>query len=240
MTKNDWKEKVDDQIEKLKSSDLETRQQAAWELHKLAEDNIDETKKAIPVLLKTIKDEDWAIRKMSTLALGELGVKEAIPMIIDFLKFDIEPEVRAGAAEALGDLRAEQAVPSLIDALDDSADIVRQVSIWSLGLMGEKAKEAVPKILEFLSKPDDIGIVQISHLAAWTLGEIGDKRAIEPLVNALNNAAYHEKQFNIAYSLALLEGPKGFGFTELQRMKGNHELDNSELELFEKLMKKKS
>jgi len=187
-----------------------------------------------------MKDEDWAVRKMLILALGELDIIQEIQTFIDFLGYDIEPEVRAGAAEALGDLRAEQAIPSLINALDDSADIVRQVSIWSLGLMGEKAKEAVPKILEYLMKPEDIQIIQISHLAAWALGEIGDKRAIEPLVNALNIAAYHEKQFNIAYSLALLEGPKGFGFTELQRMKENHELDNSELELFEKLKMNKS
>ncbi len=231
-------EKVNNLIEKLKSNDLETRQEAAWNLKVLAEDKNKEVEVAIPDLINTMQDDDWAVRKLSILALGELNVNKKIPTIIDFLRNDIESEVRVGAAEALGQLKAEEAVPHLIKALDDSSNMVRQVSMWSLGLIGEKAKEAVPKIIEFLLKPEDIEITQISNLAAWSLGEIGDKRAIEPLTNALNKAAYHEKKFTIAYSLALIEDGKGEGFTELIRMKENYELADSDLKLFEKLLNK--
>ncbi len=233
MTENNWKEKVEDLIEKLKSNNLDTRQQAAWDLSKLGEDKIEEAKLAIPALIVAMKDDDWAVRKMSILALGELQVTEEIPAIIESLRYDVEPETRAGASQALGIMKAEQAIPDLITALDDSASVVQQVTIWSLGVMKEKAKAAVPKLLEFLAKPEDVEFVQINNLAAWALGEFGDKAAIEPLISALNAAEYHERKFTIACSLVLLEGPKGEGMVELQRMKDNYELVDHELELLE-------
>ncbi len=64
-SQNNWKDKVKDLIEKLKSTDLETLQQAAWDLSKLGEDKIEEAKLAISTLIVAIKDEDWAVRKIS-------------------------------------------------------------------------------------------------------------------------------------------------------------------------------
>jgi len=182
-----------------------------------------------------MKDDDWAVRKMAILALGELQVTEEIPSIIKSLNYDVESEVRAGASQALGFLKAEQAIPDLIKALDDSASVVQQVTIWTLGMMKEKAKAAVPKMLEILLKPEDVELIQINNLAAWALGEFGDKAAIEPLITAMNAAEYHERKFTIACSLALLEGPNGEGMVELQRMKDNYELVYNEPELLETL-----
>ena len=71
-----------------------------------------------------MKDDDWAVRKMSILALGGLQVTEEIPSIIESLRYDVEAEVIAGAVQALGDMKAEQAIPDLIKALDDSASVV--------------------------------------------------------------------------------------------------------------------
>ncbi|MHA1556600.1 MAG: HEAT repeat domain-containing protein [Candidatus Heimdallarchaeota archaeon] len=196
---------------------------------------IEETKIAIPALIVAMKDDDWAVRKMAILALGELQVTEEIPSIIKSLNYDVESEVRAGASQALGFLKAEQAIPDLIKALDDSASVVQQVTIWTLGMMKEKAKAAVPKMLEILLKPEDVELIQINNLAAWALGEFGDKAAIEPLITAMNAAEYHERKFTIACSLALLEGPNGEGMVELQRMKDNYELVYNEPELLETL-----
>lgn len=235
MSENDKMELVDELISKLKSSETELRQQAAWDLHNLGEEKVDETKKAIPALKEAMNDKDWAVRKMAIMALGELDVKEEIPKIISFLRNDIEPEVRVGAAEALGDLKAEEGVEALSKALDDSYNMVQQVAMYSLGQIGEKANTAVPKILQFLAKPEDDEIVQISDLAAWALGQIGDKTAIDPLKQALLKAAYTEKKFTIAYSLVLLEGLEGEGYTELMNMKNNYELDEYQIELLEKL-----
>ncbi|MHA1211589.1 MAG: HEAT repeat domain-containing protein, partial [Candidatus Heimdallarchaeota archaeon] len=123
-------------------------------------------------------------------------------------------------------------------ALDDSYSMLQSVAIYSLGQIGDQATAAVPKLIEFLLKPDFTDIVQVNNMAALALGEIGDKTAIEPLVKALNDAAYHERKFTIAYSLALLEGSDGVGYTELKRMKDNYELIDHELESFEQLQER--
>ncbi|HUT82770.1 MAG TPA: HEAT repeat domain-containing protein [Candidatus Bathyarchaeia archaeon] len=240
MSEINWKEKIEALIDQLKSSNVEVRQDAAWNLNQFAEDKIKEVELAIPALKSTIDDDDWVVRKMSILALGELNVKEEIPRIINFLRTDIDPEVRVGAALALGQLNAEEAISDLIKALDSSYDMLRQVSIHALGKFGIKAKAAVPKIIEILFEPEDTNIVQINDLAAWVLEEIGDKSAIEPLKKALNEAAYHERKFTIACALATLEGKEGVGFAELQRMKDSYELEDYELETFEKILEKLS
>jgi HEAT repeat protein len=235
---NNESDKVKELIKNLQSTDLETRQEAAYDLYRLAEDKIIEIKEAIPELKKTINDDDWAVRKMSILALGELNRQELIPTFIEILRLDTNPEVRAGTAEVLGKMKVEEAEPILIKSLDDSADIVRQVSAWSLGMIGKKATNAVPKLLEIMQQPDDINFIQINSIAIWALGKIGDKIALKPLITALDNATDHEMKFNIACSLAEIEDEKGIGFTELQKMKDNYELNETEIEVFEKILKK--
>lgn len=225
-------------LQDLKSTDLDTRQQAAYNIHKFSEEHTDESFIAIPSLKEAMNDSDWVVRKMSILALGELDVKEEIPRLIDFLKNDNEPEVRVGAAEALGDMKAENALEGLIAALDDPYEMVQQVTLWSIGKLGEKAKIALPKLIEFLSIPDSTAIVQKTNIAAWALGEVGDKRAIDPLNKALKEAQYHDRKYNVASSLALLEGKDGEGFAELIKMKNLDELFPHELEEFEELEKK--
>ncbi|MBN1329739.1 MAG: HEAT repeat domain-containing protein [Candidatus Heimdallarchaeota archaeon] len=229
------KEKIDSLIIQLKSSDVEQRQEAAWSLKEFAEDRIKEVELAIPALQSAISDDDWVVRKMSILALGELNVKEEIPKFIEFLN-DSEPEVRVGAAQSLGIMKAKHAVPYLIKTLDDPADIVRQVTIWALGLIGEDASEAVPKLIAILQKLDTMGIVEENNLAAWALGQIGDKSAVDPLLNELKKATYHEKKFNLACILSKLEGINGVGYAELQRMKESNELTEYELDSFNNLL----
>ncbi|MHA1826467.1 MAG: HEAT repeat domain-containing protein [Candidatus Heimdallarchaeota archaeon] len=238
MVEENWQEKVKGLIEQIKNEDVETRQDAAWTLHKSAEKGIKEVAEAIPTLITAMHDDDWVVRKMSILALGVLKVEKVIPSIIDVLKNDSNNEVRVGAAEALGDMQAEQAVPELINALDASYEMLCYVAIYSLSKIGEKAIAAVPKLLELLATPEEVGIIQTNILTAMALGEIGDASAIEPLKVALNSAATHEFQFTIAYSLALLEGAEGTGMTELKRMKDNYEFIHDDATLFEKLLEK--
>lgn len=238
MSNGSENRKINDLISDLKSSDLDTRQKAAYDLHILSEGNSEEVKIAIPSLKEAINDPDWVVRKMSIMALGELDVREEIPRIIEFLKDDATPEVRVGAAEALGDMKVEEAVEPLLLALDDSYEMLRQVSIWSLAKIGKKSTTAVPKIIECMLKPDIIGIAQTNNLAAWALGEIGDKTAIEPLKKALNEVEYSERKFIVAYSLALLEGADGIGYAEMLKMKEDNQLLSHEIEDLNELIQK--
>ncbi|MHA1367995.1 MAG: HEAT repeat domain-containing protein [Candidatus Heimdallarchaeota archaeon] len=68
MTEENLHEKVKELIEQLKSDKVEDRQEAAWNLHKNAEDGMKEVADAIPALIEAMKDDDWAVRKMSKLS----------------------------------------------------------------------------------------------------------------------------------------------------------------------------
>ncbi|MHA1975142.1 MAG: HEAT repeat domain-containing protein [Candidatus Hodarchaeales archaeon] len=238
MTKDTVSSKIETLLSVLKSSDLEKRQEAIYNLHKLSEDKNEGMEATIPTIKDAINDPDWVIRKFSIMILGELDVREEIPKFIEILNSDSEPEVRVGAADALGRLKSEEAIKPLILALDNSYEMLKQVSIWSLVQIGKKSSSAVPKIIEHLLKPDIVGIAQTNNLAAWALGEIGDTSAIEPLIRALNEADYSERKFIIAYSLALLEGSKGVGYPTLLKMKNNRELRGHEIESLHELEEK--
>ena len=230
-------DKAEIAIKKLKSPDVVKRQEGAWNLLELAENESDKIKLAIPDLVAVLKDEDWAVRKLSLLALGYLDVKDQIPTMIDFLRNDINSEARVGAAQALGEMKVEKAVPHLIQALDDSAFMVRRASLHSLGLIGILAKEAVPRVIEILNQPEDMELLQVRNIAAWVLGEIGDKSAIDSLSKALDSAVYSERKVEIACALTNLEDGKGIGYSELVRMKENFELNEFQLEYVEKILK---
>lgn len=239
MTEKSDATQIEEAIVQLGSNKVEDRQEAAWKLHDFTNRGIKGTDKAIPKLLEAIKDDDWAVRKLSIMALGKLHIKKAIPDFINYLNTDPSPEVRVGAVEALTEMKITEAIPHLIKVLDQTTSaILQQEIVWSLGIFGALAFEAVPKLIEFLLKPEDVNFIQINNLAAWALGKIGDKSAIEPLIKALYDAAYEERKFVIAFALALLEGPDGIGFSELQKMKENYELESFQIEQIDTLFKK--
>ncbi|MHA1156379.1 MAG: HEAT repeat domain-containing protein, partial [Candidatus Heimdallarchaeota archaeon] len=192
----------------------------------------------IPLLVKALQDEDWVVRKMSLLTLGELEAMNEVPTVISILSKDENAEVRAAATEVLAKLEIEEAIPHLIKALEDSKRVVFEVAIWGLGSLGKKAKDAVPRLIEFLNVTCQ-GSIIIPALAAWALGEIGDKSAIEPLKQTLDKAIFLEDQFKVAFAIAQLEEGISFGTEELQRIQASGKLQKSENESIEKLIQSK-
>ncbi|MCC7566068.1 MAG: HEAT repeat domain-containing protein [Methanomicrobiaceae archaeon] len=132
-----------------------------------------------------------------------------VPGLIDALGSE-DPVTRQRAALALGDMGGEQAIAPLIHALGDPVASVRESAADSLALLGEPA---VSPLIEILTDPERAGeyhgpgetrparsaggeIVggDLSRearsgfrrmYAAAILGEIGDARAIDPLISAL-------------------------------------------------------
>ncbi|MEO8352370.1 MAG: HEAT repeat domain-containing protein, partial [Chthoniobacteraceae bacterium] len=84
------------------------------------------------------------------------GAAAARPEISGSLN-DKDAELRAAATSAFASLEGEAALPVMISALDDSDPKVRQAAAVALGKLGEKAREAAPKLTALLRQESDRG-----------------------------------------------------------------------------------
>lgn len=83
-------------------------------------------------------------------------------------------EVVAGAFAEIGDVRALQ---PLIEALQDESNSVKDSAAIALGELRDS--RAVKPLIKQLKDPEN------QQVAAWALAMIGDKRAIQPITDAL-------------------------------------------------------
>ena len=88
-------------------------------------------------LLRLLKDDEARTRRRAALALGRIGLSEAIPALQEALG-DSEFEVRQMAAFALGLIGNATARPALLNALKDGEPIVQGRAAEALGTIGDK------------------------------------------------------------------------------------------------------
>jgi HEAT repeat protein len=146
-------------------------------------------KRDIPGLIKALSyPRDAKIRYTAAAALGIVGGQPAVNPLINALN-DNNIAVRHAAARALGEIRDIRAINPLIAALKDNTLIdhpfinelidTQEAPIWALKKIGE------PTIQPLISALKDNDNVYIG--AVKVLAEIGDKRAVEPLIAILEN-----------------------------------------------------
>ncbi|MEO0247749.1 MAG: HEAT repeat domain-containing protein [candidate division WOR-3 bacterium] len=117
-------------------------------------------------------------RQEAARALGEIKDAQAVEPLITALKNDPDI-VRAACAEALGKICDVQAVDPLIATFKHYLDsYVRNTAIKALIEIGTPAVEPPIAALRDSDK-------NVRERAAYALGEIGDVRAVKPLVDAL-------------------------------------------------------
>jgi len=107
---------------------------------------------------------------------------DALERLILELKDD-RRDVRSRAAYELGKHSDPRAIGPLIGALADNDKFVRS---WAAGALGKEGPAAVEPLLAVLAGEDS----SVAYYAALALGEIGDLRAIPPLVKALSEGDY--------------------------------------------------
>jgi len=129
---------------------------------------------AVPALLDAIDTPDRVQREHVIAALGNLKVGKAVPAIIEVLE---NPELgrRYVAAWALGEIGDPAAVPALVAALGDRDAEVRKYATRSLIKFN---RQAVPSLLAYLPNAP----VEGAAGAIRALGDIADRRALEPLL----------------------------------------------------------
>ncbi|MDD3566085.1 MAG: HEAT repeat domain-containing protein [Methanothrix sp.] len=120
-------------------------------------------------------------RENAVLALGESGDPRAIDPLIEALK-DKDVQVRLWAASDLGDFGDPKAVAPLIEALKDERPVVQLWAASSLVKLGKA--EYFNRITAMLDNGDPYLYSEV----IMALGETGDPRAIDPLIEAFNYA----------------------------------------------------
>jgi HEAT repeat protein len=152
--------------------------------------------RAVEPLIACLKDPDWNVQFSAAAALGKLG-KVAVQRLIACLQ-DQNEEVRKHVTEALGDLGDAQALEPLIAVLKDGK--VNGYSVArALCKLGEPAIEPLIACLK-----NQASFVR-SH-AASALGDLGDARAVGPLIACFKDRYENE---NVRNSVARALGKMG-------------------------------
>ena len=166
---------------------------------------------AIPSLIAALKDRHRLVRHAAVAALAGIGTPAVEPLIVALN--DGGKDVRTGAAQVLGEIGDARAVMPLIASLSDRGEDVRVAARRALAWIGTPAVEpliaalrdspdwqvylreqigqalgqfgarAVEPLIAALGDPD----VLVRWIAAETLGEIGDDRAVQPLIAVLED-----------------------------------------------------
>ncbi len=157
----------------LQSENPELRREGIRSLQRLA--RFDPA--ARQALREMLGDPNPRVRQQAIDAVGDLGDKEAIPLLVDLLS-NGDAENRREAIQNLGKLGAKDAGAAIAELLSDSSDRVRREAADVLGRL--KAKEALPGLLQALSDKNE----DIRGEAIASLGEIGAREAA-PLLRQL-------------------------------------------------------
>lgn len=132
-----------------------------------------EAQPALPLLLKSLDDEDFHMQYWACRVLGRLGpdAKPAIPKLIELAENGVT-SVRRNAATALGNIGpaiGEPGVKVLTKGVNDASQVVREDSVIALGKLGALAKPAVPVIEEALSEKSTLASRSQAAKSLWRL-----------------------------------------------------------------------
>ena len=136
----------------------------------------------IEALIKAINHEDSNVRNKAAFVMGERGAKKVVYPLTLALK-DISCDVRKTAVEALGKINSSETIKPLMEALHDEDGMVRKKAIK---VLMRKGKPAIEALLYMLNSED----YTLQYNAAEALGKIGDRKAVEYLIEALNGRRY--------------------------------------------------
>src|SRR5207245_2212784 len=146
------------------------------------------TPEAVEPLIGCLTSKNWIVRMHAAKALGNLGderpVRQLIPLLMDSVKAvrvdateALEKAVtdlsgRPDAVDALGKLKDPRAVPILIDVV---AGKNRPANARRVPVCGDESGAL------------DVEEMEVQIFAVGGLAEIGDDRAIQPLIRALKD-----------------------------------------------------
>jgi HEAT repeat protein len=129
--------------------------------------------KAVPALQKLTADQNAVASESATLALGMLGSKESLPLLLEILAAaDKTPRLRAHAAVALGLAGDASAARPMGEQIQNGKTPEQVKAGCMMGLALLKHEPSAPLLLDVLSKPAQYD-EELRAMAATALGKMG-------------------------------------------------------------------
>lgn len=196
IAKRKWKElsesgeaAVESLIESMKDDDPEIRKESASTLCQIGEAG-----GSVDALIPALKADDRDTRSRVVATLGNLGDRKAVEPLLEMFTdkaFIVRVETARALARIGEPVSIQIAVRNLILLFDVEDNNVASMIVLTLGggldaavgsVLREAAVESLLQVLEDESSSD-----RMRCGAAMTLGNIGDVRAVEPLILALKD-----------------------------------------------------
>jgi HEAT repeat protein len=204
-------------IDVLRDGDASERRAAAIELGEARESQ------AVDALIDALANADEGVRSAASTALGQIGDERAAEPLVTMLD-DSSESVRDSAISALV-MTGAPAVPALLASLESSEAAVLEASASVLGQIGDT--RAVRPLFALLNNDERSVRMAAAHAlssfggrvfnalaaalegederireaVAVALGEIGDERAVKPLLDALKSSKDRNAQLAAARAL---------------------------------------
>jgi HEAT repeat protein len=111
----------------------------------------------LPLLIKSLEDEEWEVRRHAAQELGDMGedASPAVPALLEMLRADDDSDA---ARQALREINTagDEAVPILLEIVQDekAGQRSRYYSMYLLRQMGPRARAALPVLQELHDKSD--------------------------------------------------------------------------------------
>jgi HEAT repeat protein len=171
-------------------------------------------KRDVAGLVKATSSSDWMRCRDAAVALGEAGGPEAISALIPLLSYAGGPSpldnsrVRMAAATALGALRAKDAVPALVGLLSDTGGIIITRAIAEqLVAQDQRFRQRLIPLLASSSPWYNLMDETPRGRAVVALGNIGDVRAVPPLLTCLLSDRADDIRRCAAVALGRIQSP---------------------------------
>ena len=157
-------------------------------------------KKLLNALKKAIKSKDNRDRHDAQWVLASLGKdhpEEIVPILIEMLDYK-RRETRLNAVKALGAIGDESAIPILVEVVNsgsakrekDREDAeIRGLAVEALGKIGGSAVEKLVEIVQNKGSSMRVDAIQ-------ALEQLGDERAVKPLLEVLSEEGNREVVVN--------------------------------------------
>lgn len=145
------------------------------------------TPSVVELLIRALDDNSSRIRKNAIQYLGEIGDPKAVERLIDVLKEDKRQrydDCQVPAATALVKIGDARAIEPFVEALVGHDSDLSKCVHRALVNFGKPAVRSLIQVLKDNKYEGRHGVV------AETLGEIGDSRAVEPLIETLKEGNY--------------------------------------------------